>query len=1537
MFKTYSLQSSLVPLVGKYTNNVTYVKFPKIEDSLRKWYTNGDSNFINNVPTATTSGEDNIDKNTNNSTTNENKRKNEIKYCEHLLWSDNFMAVVNNIDRIVKSLYGWTESTIITCSDYDKYFVHWSIDTRKLQIKKCKYYIALLLRINLAIKHRKIEKNIGGDEENYNAMLVSSRISKPKSNNTNNNNRNRNNKNDDDDDDDISDCTDDNYQEVLKMFLPTMVEGEEEDDGKEEEENNTNVATGNSSKSFNDHNNTTPITSPANTAFVQRSFSERRHRLSKLDHFINKHEELMKWFYKHKDNMKLFNVTTSSVVTGNDGINDDDDNDLILPESLIKIIPLSIPLRRFNADIPDIKVKIEKLEWIEKSSTSVLKLSNNNILKKHMLRERLKQERYHSIHVEKRKDITNENKLFIKNELNNLMDIDIESPHNLYLKPFPEVAQFFMSINLSDIGYIDDKRIKKQKKEIIDTFNQILFSDTAQDIINNDIVNNTNKHELFQIRYTLLDLLNLNTKREQDKIIDKKNLGDEAYFGSKHSIILALLYCLYHCEKRMYWIDTSKTVDYNSHSSFSSFSTKNKNNNGETTAASDENDESEEESEEEEENNVIEEVFKKPGTSSNSSTFPKFSSKNKVKYFLMEKYNFALHMHRMSFLSIFRWIANKRQHGFSVNDDTIPFTLLYPLDDGSFSLNTMTEYCLPDLKSMILKVRFWSETCDENLALVRMWEKSLPYRSHCRSIAQMLCETCRHDNVFYSFIKRLLFLSLTGGYIRRWPVVGVGSGNNHELQEDCRFWTQTQRPHFRSIYFISEQLIDKSKQHVLSFLHCQGFFTKYLILENLISNIYELPHLRENQPFINWPAFEREADFAINTYRVHLDGTCSFYSTKASDEDDVNVEEEEKIVRIVSPESLFCQDIISRWIYEDKLEHVKKMGSIYAYIKGNFVTTILDQMNTIQEDLIVIEMDLREDLHSLKRIKELAANLKYQQQQKEEKEEEEKEDKSSKPTAIIAISAANVSQNFIKNKIKTTIINTMQTEKDILNFINNDMTKEESDKLIDKNTIERFIQIKKSKLSTFKDDYSLSPEIKTMIWHFVMGMTSIHNVNQEEEEEEVVNDDKKEGEEDSSRENVEIIKNILGDVGLRIYAQLLKLYSDKVSNKRLYKLLCTLRSQTFARLYFMLRCYEFALSIQLIRSNQPIITKIEHAMINYRYKMMKDEELPIYACYVYITLCCKRIATHIDPDCYGHKTIVYDSTRKTYVCGKKQSKKTSQNNMDHYFDSDSSSSDDEDENNGANDLSLALASTKITKKSASTVNNANDKNQQSIQKKRTFSSKKQPPPQKRRRTIKKPTTATTTPSFVLKNSSIKVKRKIARRKKRDREQLKCHETPVLAINLKNYRLSFGNGEKNKKYYQFCPGCGNLHEYSSSLESGIGGYMCYDCSKNTVERMNIYACLYCGVEITDEQMKECYRYPLVNLNNSEQTIQFHHYCSHHQIKTTYGKSVLFFDRHRYLLGKKSKIMSEISIGRTPAEKRMIDQRNKKASRAWNYRK
>lgn len=1568
-----------MPLSGKYVNKTPYVNFPNLQNSLWKWYATTDTKISSSSSSPSTAE-------------NEKEKKEKYHYMQ-LLMSDNFYDTVSNFDKLVETLYGWTKSTIITSDDYDKYFPLWSIDRRSLCPSNCKFYVSLLLKINLILKYKNVEKDIEGEGSKCQIYIKN-----------NNNDGYNNSTNDDEEDENV------NYEETLKMFITGDID---DDDNLENNSDTDEVLNGGGnggsktrkektkrkntkSNSNNNNNNNTssppptskstakintntkhsrfktpskPNTNSSSSPSNMRSCSERRYRLAKLDHFINKHYNACKWFYKHRNDNKLFYVTIKediidlSVSYYHDHI----------PESLFESLPRSIPLRRCNADIDDLEINYSVSEWIEKPSKTVLQLSSDKVLIDYMLKEKIKQCMSPS----------SLSSPIIKKELSNIMNNDKNSPHNLYLKPFIKVIKIFL---------LDPTKVDKNDKKTIEQMNEI------NDFFVNHIFNNNHND-----KYTLLDLLNLSSLSSQNKILNSSGDGGlYPMFNTKHSIMLALLYCIIHCEKRMYWIDTTRQTKYNG--------------NGDCH----ENEETEEEEEEEEEDIIMEEVFSKPGTTSNSSIFPKFNEKNKLKYFLMEKYNFALHTHRMSFLSLFRWIVKERAKGNSASDDQIPFILLYPLDDGSFTLNTMTEYSLPDLTSVILQIRFWSETNDKNLAIVRAFEKSLPYRSHCRSIAQMLCETCRQDDMFYLLIKRLLFLSLTGGYQRRWPTTSVGIYNNtdyqyqqnrppnttnsssngggrrrqnktnnkwkkeeqhdkererkeednnengytRELREDRRYWTQTQRPHFRSIYFISDQLIDKSKRFVLSFLYQQGFFTKSLLLENLLSNIYDLPHLRETQIFINWPAFEREADFAVNAYRVHLD-LCSSKSyqnfsiqPQQQQHSFLNKEEkkkEEEEEEINSANVIINHCIINSWKYEKKLEQIKKMGSIYPFIKECFVLSILNQMNTLQEDLIVMEMTLREYLYDLYRAKELS--IKFFNSSPELSSFIPSSSNSIETLPSITL---NANENFIRGKIEEIILETMVIESDdIIDKLNNTNKEEEEGEermknrlqLIHPLNIDKYIILKEKTLHEFKINHSITPDVKTMIWHFVMGMI-IDNDNEEKnvnnQQNKSSSDENEFGNEyidddDDDDDNVDGVssnelnrrkfKEILGDDGLRIYAKLLGLYADKVSHKALNKTLNELTSKTFSRLYFMLRCYEFALSIQLTKLNAPMVKKIENAMINHRYKLMKNEPLPSCAYHVYITLCCNRIATHVDPNCYGHKAIVFDSIKQAYICGKKQSKKAFKD-----------------------DLSLAIASSTLTKNQQSQQQQQQQKGGGGGKLKRTRSGRNKsintvsPSP-----TVTLPSTAgvikgkenqqqqqqsdprITASYFTLKNRSIKVKRKMARREKREREYLKCHETPVLTLFMKNYRLSYGNGDKHKKSYQFCPGCGNFHRYNELLDSGIGGYMCYDCSRNIVEKMNIYKCEYCHAELTEDQVRESYACPLVDLTDSENSIQIHFYCGNHQIKNGYKKPLIFLDRHQYLLTRRNKITGDLFRSRTSDERKMITKQNKKRASVWNYKR
>lgn len=418
---------------------------------------------------------------------------------------------------------------------------------------------------------------------------------------------------------------------------------------------------------------------------------------------------------------------------------------------------------------------------------------------------------------------------------------------------------------------------------------------------------------------------------------------------------------------------------------------------------------------------------------------------------VLEKYLFLLHSFKMSFMRIMLFFKrcrytdtihtyNSKEAKSTINnnkpkekeeekidiDDTIPFVVLLPFHDtekeGEEGLYFNTQYTLPFIDEIIKRVKFWKKSSSQTGdAFSKAFEKCIPYRSQCRSTPKKTKDTCKKDITAFQYFERILFLSLTGGYCRKYAENFIhvvdpfkeptrnsdGELEGKEEEKEGRFFNYTIRPSFSSCMIIIDKILQNPYDNVkktLDFIKFQKNFTEHVWRNVLIHTVHEFPQLRTEHPWLSWPCLENSTDFAINCYCYNIDeilllnryqyGGFEFENipsikekekekkSNSDDEDKKRHQDEgdQRVKGVLNVKSLYTENVIHKMKryesfdvlrqvlnYEDVFGKVKKMGRIYAFMKDEFLSKIHSKMTSYQDQLIIYEMELKHDIDDLKK------------------------------------------------------------------------------------------------------------------------------------------------------------------------------------------------------------------------------------------------------------------------------------------------------------------------------------------------------------------------------------------------------------------------------------------------------------------------------------------------------------------------------------------------------------------------------------------
>jgi hypothetical protein len=522
-----------------------------------------------------------------------------------------------------------------------------------------------------------------------------------------------------------------------------------------------------------------------------------------------------------------------------------------------------------------------------------------------------------------------------------------------------------------------------------------------------------------------------------------------------------------------------------------------------------------------------------------------------------------------------------------------------------------------------------------------------------------------------------------------------------EATMEGRFYNRTVIPSFFACHVMMTKIVhhEDGMKRVLRFVKAQNILTQHVWRENLINVAYSHPHLRIVQPYMSWPSFENSNDFAVNSYRYHLDDVLKLNRSDAVQKD-VEVARAGNVITsttttTISEEkakafsvSLKTENVIDKLekkgtekylakhlSFEKTFERVKKMSKIHAFNKTDFVQIVISEITKYQKKVIVYEIDLRETYNDLKKI---YSNVKHIEKSKIAREEREEKKPTREETDVgvekNACKIGNVTMFYdestgiwsCKSEHVTAredyfgvpqpvIKKVLRTAVELLGdfafptccvHANEDEKKDVRDFLDDAETntrismIENYLKYVDRKLKHIRNETTLNTETTQFLYDFAMRKHSKKTVSREEW--------------------ISGLKQVLEDEGLQSYAVLKSLYPDKMKPKAVRDILEKMSLKSLYKLYYLFRVQRFASSFKTIPLDAETTKNIDKAMRYRRYGILDyKEELPASAYDVYLTPCCETIATCLAPESYGQCYISYKHHLQAYVCSKKMRKKVS--------------------------------------------------------------------------------------------------------------------------------------------------------------------------------------------------------------------------------------------------------------------------------------
>ena len=700
-------------------------------------------------------------------------------------------------------------------------------------------------------------------------------------------------------------------------------------------------------------------------------------------------------------------------------------------------------------------------------------------------------------------------------------------------------------------------------------------------------------------------------------------------------------------------------------------------------------------------------------------------------------------------------------------DEIVPFSILFPLSgtdmEGEESLLYNTQYGIPDIANIIKKVQFWTKnTYEELCAIAKAFDKSLNYRSQCRAMAEKTKDTCKNDLVVYSFFKHILWLTVTGGYVRKYAQkissslvsnveerfgrrrsesnVATSASLINTSMEEGRFFNRTVIPSFYACLILFDKIFNHESgiKRVLDFIKPQKIFSQHIWRENLIHFVHDQPHLRITQPYLNWSSFENSTDFATNCYRANLDdalllnrtsnilkrsATCKNDDNANNNDDADNVNLYTENVKGKLDKNEDADQIDKKLHYEKSFERMKKMSKIHAFTKEDFAQEITSRMTVFQDRLIIYEMELRENIRDLEKIKRMFTNRAVAtaliaSEKKAREDDNYDDDTIERVTWFNEGASLNDLKPLWNEETKEWTFNVVHDSAKC----SYEEHKQKIAKRILEFTVRKTNDFSFPKCCTivddeFSDDSSVSnasvdancscrselsePERRTFVVNpfeqqrpsfegyvdvldFLTSNDSVVTLSMVDHYLSSRLEDLEEFKIETSlrddtmlflydfamREHnamnltpVEMeaaLRTHLGSEGLEVYSELRALYPDKMKPKAINDILEKTEINVFYKLYYLFRMQQFANSIKLIPIDKTTAKNIDLAMKYRRYGILDDKEtLPDSAYHVYITACCGKIATNISPESYGQSDISYNHSLGTLVCNKKLKKRAS--------------------------------------------------------------------------------------------------------------------------------------------------------------------------------------------------------------------------------------------------------------------------------------
>lgn len=556
----------------------------------------------------------------------------------------------------------------------------------------------------------------------------------------------------------------------------------------------------------------------------------------------------------------------------------------------------------------------------------------------------------------------------------------------------------------------------------------------------------------------------------------------------------------------------------------------------------------------------------------------------------------ALHDRRMALLPLYRWTWARARVDLSTKDDAMPLTRLCPRGYDAATADAASARGLPQMSTAVHRMRFWYESHDEKLAAVRGPEKALPFRSHGRSIARMLCNTCDDSDAYFLYVQRLLFCSIVGGY-----------------------FVDSYRPRLDTIRRVTAATA-RDKATVVRFLRAQPLLVPYVLQEHLVYAMRSLPHLRETQSLphlreshetVEWPEFERKVRATMDAYREHLDAMAVEHPDGSDVSSTIGKSVDETVFEAGTDEAE-----IETWSFERKLVRRDNNKARFPYQKKSFVQRVLDRVRNVQGDLQLAELVYEETLNDLTWARSLHA----------------KRDEQLRVGSIIRAAAT---ERKITNALRKAATYRSDVGGDDL-FASAETASNaaiSSSSEVDADVNVAIVDIE-ARLAQIRSWIAVPPNVKRDAWILTFGECAKND-------------------EGGKRRT---LSDLLTERGVNVLTELIDLYVRRVSPSELNEVLGDLPIEIVSRLYFVLRVLTFARSVQLVPLDMASARRVETAMRD-RYRLTHAEELPPRAYHVHLTPCCRRVATFTTSHSYGNQKIVYDSHRRRYACGKKASAK----------------------------------------------------------------------------------------------------------------------------------------------------------------------------------------------------------------------------------------------------------------------------------------